>query len=78
MSNKEEILIISDTDERDGLGMEVWQNDKLVLEIFRDDKLKKRTITFYEKEIELGKMEEYIARFKIENLWDFTDPLPDF
>jgi len=73
--NKEEILIVND--ERDGLGMEVWQNNNLVLEIFRDDKFKTRTITFFEKEISLEKMEQYIERFKKENLWEFTDPLPD-
>lgn len=73
--NKEEILIVND--ERDGLGMEVWQNEEFALEIFRDDKFKTRTITFFKKEIPLEKMEEYIERFKKENLWEFTDPIPD-
>jgi len=72
---KEEILIVND--ERDGLGMEVWQNDELILEIFRDDGHRTRTITFYKKEIPLEKMEGYIQKFKKENLWEFTDPLPD-
>lgn len=73
--NKEEILVVND--ERNGLGMEVWQNNNLILEIFRDDKFKTRTITFFKKEISLEKMEEYIERFKKDNLWEFTEPLPE-
>lgn len=73
--NKEEILVVND--ERNGLGMEVWQNNDLILEIFRDDKFKTRTITFFKKEISLEKMEEYIERFKKDNLWEFTEPLPE-
>ncbi len=73
--NKEEILVVND--ERNGLGMEVWQNNDLILEIFRDDKFKTRTITFFKKEISLEKIEEYIERFKKDNLWEFTEPLPE-
>ncbi|WP_031425535.1 hypothetical protein [Flavimarina sp. Hel_I_48] len=51
--NFEEILIASD--DRDGLGMEVWQNDRLLVEIFRDDQLRTRTITFYLKKFRLTK-----------------------
>ncbi|TRO66807.1 hypothetical protein [Christiangramia sabulilitoris] len=72
MLNKEEILIISDTNERDGMGMEVWKNDKLILEIFTDDSKKTRTITFYEKEIPFEDMERYMIRYK-KDLWEFEN-----
>ena len=72
MSNKEEILIISDTNERDGMGMEVWKNDKLILEIFTEDSKKTRTITFYEKEISFEDMERYMIRYK-KDLWEFEN-----
>ncbi|WP_121347074.1 hypothetical protein [Gillisia mitskevichiae] len=72
MSNKEEILIISDTNERDGMGLEVWKNDKLILEIFTDDCKKTRTITFYENEIPFEDMERYMIRYK-KDLWEFEN-----
>ena len=34
---KVRIEIASDVNERDGIGVEIYRNDKLVIEIFRDD-----------------------------------------
>lgn len=70
MVNNEEIIIISDTNERNGMGLEVWKNDRLILEIFTDDTEKTRTMTFYEKEMPFKDMERYMIRYK-NDLWDF-------
>jgi hypothetical protein len=50
--------------ERDGIGIEVYRNDKLVVEIFRDDTNKTRTITVFKENISLELMEECISTFK--------------
>jgi hypothetical protein len=50
--------------ERDGIGIEVYRNDKLVVEIFRDDTDKTRTITVFKENISLELMEECISTFK--------------
>lgn len=39
------IVVASDVNQRDGIGIEVYANEKLILEIFRDDTEKSKTIT---------------------------------
>lgn len=68
---KDRIIIASDVHERDGIGVEIYRNDKFVMEIFRDDTERTRTITMVEKEISLELMEECIDIFKKNIDWEF-------
>jgi hypothetical protein len=67
------VIVASDVNERDGIGVEIYVNDKCIAEIFRDDTDKTRTITFFEKEISLELMEKCIEIFKKEIPWDFIE-----
>ncbi|WP_282133850.1 hypothetical protein [Cellulophaga baltica] len=70
---KDRVIIASDVNERDGIGIEVYRNDKLVVEIFRDDTDKTRTVTVFKENVSLELMEECISIFKKEIPWDFID-----
>lgn len=70
---KDRIEIASDVSSRDGIGIEVYRNNELVVEIFRDDTDRTRTITTYKKEISLELMEECIGAFKKEIPWDYIE-----
>jgi hypothetical protein len=65
------IEIASDVSERDGVGIEVYRNNELVLEIFRDDTKKRRTVTVFKENIPLELIEESIETFKKRIQWDF-------
>jgi hypothetical protein len=67
------IEIASDVNERDGIGIEVYRKGKLVLEIFRDDTKKTRTVTNFKESISLELMEDSINKFKNEIPWDFIN-----
>ncbi|WMI68213.1 hypothetical protein [Mangrovimonas sp. YM274] len=69
---KDRIIIASDV-KRDGIGIEVYRDDELVIEIFRSDSDKTRTINIFKKDLPLKLMEESIATFKKEIPWDFID-----
>lgn len=71
--SKIEIVIASDVCKRDGIGIEVYKNDKLVEEIFRDDTELSRKVTIYEKEIELDFLEKCIESFRENIPWDYID-----
>ena len=70
---KDRVIIASDVNERDGIGIEVYRNDKLVVEIFRDDTDKTRTVTVFKENVSLELMEECISIFKKEIPWHFID-----
>jgi len=70
---KDRVIIASDVNERDGIGIEVYRNDKLVVEIFRDDTDKTRTVAVFKENVSLELMEECISIFKKEIPWDFID-----
>ena len=70
---KDRVIIASDVNERDGIGVEIYQDNKLVVEIFRDDTEKKRTIKVFSKSISLELMEESIEIFRKEIPWEFLD-----
>lgn len=70
---KDRVIIASDVNQRDGIGVEIYRNNELVVEIFRDDTEKTRTITIFKKDISLELMEECIAIFKKEIPWDFVE-----
>ena len=69
--NKDRIIVASDVNERDGIGVEIYQNDELIAEIFRDDTDKTRTIRVFKENISLELMEECINIFKKEIPWGF-------
>ena len=68
---KDRVIIASDVNKRDGIVVEIYRNNELVVEIFRDDTEKTRTITIFNKDVSLQLMEESIAIFKKEIPWDF-------
>ncbi|MFD1015709.1 hypothetical protein [Winogradskyella rapida] len=69
--NIDRAIIASDVNERDGIGVEIYQNNKLIAEIFRDDTDKTRTIRVFKENISLELMEECIKTFKKEIPWEF-------
>ncbi|MFC7445614.1 hypothetical protein [Mesoflavibacter profundi] len=71
--NKDRVIIASDVNERDGIGVEIYRNDKLIAEIFRDDTKKTRTIRVFKENISLELMEECIQTFKKEIPWEFIE-----
>jgi hypothetical protein len=66
-------VIASDVSSRDGIGVELLLDEKIVLEIFRDDTKKTREVTFFQKEVSLALLEESIEKFKKEIPWEFLD-----
>ncbi|MES2820892.1 MAG: hypothetical protein V4812_18110 [Pseudomonadota bacterium] len=68
---KDRVLITSDVNPRDGIGVEIYRDDELIVEIFRDDRDKTRIITVFKESISLELMEEAIKTFKKEIPWDF-------
>ncbi len=70
---KDRTIVVSDVNLRDGIGVEIYRNDELVIEIFRDDTELTRTVTIYKQEIGLDLLEECIEIFKKEIPWDFID-----
>ena len=69
---KDRVIVASDV-ERDGIGIEVYRNDEMVVEIFRSDSAKTRTISVFKESISLELMEESVAIFKKEIPWDYID-----
>nr|WP_298002499.1 hypothetical protein [uncultured Flavobacterium sp.] len=71
--DKNRVIIFSDVDKRDSIGIEVYQDDKLILEIFRDDTKRTKKATFFQQEISLDILEKSIETFKKEIPFDFID-----
>ncbi len=69
--NKDKIVVASDVNPRDGVGVEIYRNDELVIEIFRDDTEQTRTITVFKENVSLEQMEKAIEIFKKEIPWEF-------
>ncbi|WP_027590488.1 MULTISPECIES: hypothetical protein [Pseudomonas] len=70
---KDRVVVASDVNSRDGIGIEIYRNDELVVEIFRDDRDRTRTVTVFKESISLKLMEESIQIFKKEIPWDFIE-----
>ena len=68
-----EIQIASDVNERDGIGLEIYKNQNLIIEIFRDDTDKTFTISCYEISLPLEFVEKAIELFRKEVPQDFID-----
>ena len=67
------IIVASDVYKRDGIGIEVYQNNDIILEIFRDDTKKTRTVTFFKNDLPLDVIEKSIEIFKKEIPWAFIE-----
>ncbi|MGK2864418.1 MAG: hypothetical protein ACSLE0_20975 [Chitinophagaceae bacterium] len=70
---KDRVIIASDVNDRDGIGVEIYREDKLVIKIFRDDTKRTRTVSLFRQDIALNLLEESIATFKKEIPWDFIE-----
>ncbi len=71
--SKDRVVITSDVSGRDGIGIEAYRNDELVIEIFRDDTKKTREVTLYKKDVNLELIEKSIKIFKKEIPWEFKE-----
>jgi len=72
-SKKEKVVVASDANPRDGIGVELYDGDKLLVEIFRDDTERARTVTVFHENVSLERMERAIELFKKEIPWDFIE-----
>jgi hypothetical protein len=65
------VVVASDVCDRDGVGIEVYDGEKLIIEIFRDDTKQLRQISLHKRDVELRLIETSIAAFKEAVPWDF-------
>jgi hypothetical protein len=72
-SKIEKYVIASDVGSRDGIGVEIYSGETMLLEIFRDDTKKKMEVTLYQKELDLELVEQAIALFKKEIPNEYED-----
>jgi hypothetical protein len=70
---KDRTIIASDVGSRDGIGVEIYRDNELVVEIFRDDSEKTRSVSVFKESISLEIIEESIEIFKKEIPWDFIE-----
>ena len=70
------ILRASDVSDRDGIGVEISRDGKIVCEIFRDDTDRSRTVWLAQQAVPLEELEGFIQIFKDEIDWDFIDNEP--
>jgi hypothetical protein len=54
------VVVASDVNTRDGIGVEIYQADELIIEIFRDDTKKSREVTLFKRDVSLELVEESI------------------
>jgi hypothetical protein len=70
---KDRVVIASDVNPRDGIGVEIYRDNELVVEIFRDDTKRTRTVTVFNESVSLELMEECIQIFRKEIPWGFIE-----
>ena len=70
---KYEVLIASDVSTRDGIGVEIYEYDDLILDIFRDDTDKTKQITVFKNPVSVELMKEALQVFEEEIPEDFQD-----
>ncbi|MFB2650089.1 hypothetical protein [Shewanella mangrovisoli] len=71
-SKLEKYIIANDVGgSRDGIGIEVYSGSEILMEVFRDDTQRTREVTLYKKDLDLELVEQAIALFKKEILWEF-------
>jgi len=61
-----QVVAISDVSGRDGMGIEVWSKEKILIEIFRDVENEDFNITLFEESLPLKLIDESIKYFKRE------------
>lgn len=66
----DEYVVASDVGRRDGIGVEIYAGGELVLEIFRDDTTRARTI-WQRAPLDVELVEQALALFRAEIPWDF-------
>ena len=73
--NKEkyEIIIASDVSTRDGIGIEIYEEGELILDIFRDDTKKTKEVTLFKEQISVEIIEEALQLFKEKIPQEFQD-----
>ncbi|MES2826054.1 MAG: hypothetical protein V4732_20810 [Pseudomonadota bacterium] len=71
--SKNRVVVASDVNPRDGIGVEIYRDNQLVVEIFRDDTERTRTVTIFKEPVSLELMEECIEIFKKKIPWDFIE-----
>ncbi|EGQ7984314.1 hypothetical protein HJA60_004410 [Vibrio vulnificus] len=73
-SKIEKYIVASDVGlGRDGIGIEVYSGNDMLMEVFRDDTKKTREVTRYKEELDLELVEQTIALFKKEIPWEFQE-----
>jgi hypothetical protein len=72
-SRIEKYVIASDVGSRDGIGVEIYSAETMIMEIFRDDTKKRIEVTLYQKELDLELVEQAIALFKKEIPSEYED-----
>jgi hypothetical protein len=65
------IVRVSDVSDRDGIGVEISRDGKLLCEIFRDDTDLTRTVWLAEQTIPLEELQGFIEIFRDEIDWNF-------
>ena len=70
---KFEVVIASDVSSRDGIGVEVYENGDLILDVFRDDTRKTKEVTLFKKQVPLDIVEESLRIFRKKIPQDFQD-----
>lgn len=62
------VIVASNVNERDGIGIEIWEweKNKILIEVFRDDENVDYTISLFEEGLPLKLIEESIECFKKE------------
>ena len=68
-----QIVKASDVSDRDGVGVEISRDGKIVCEIFRDDTDRTRTVWLAEQVVPLEELEGFIQIFKDGIDWEFID-----
>jgi len=67
------VVIASDVSDRDGIGVELYHGDEMLMVIFRDDTKREREVTLYRKDLPLNIVEYGIRLFKSELPWDYIE-----
>ena len=71
--HKDKVIVASDVNPRDGIGVEMYRDEELTIEIFRDDTERTRTVTVFKDNVSLEQMEKAIEIFKKEIPWEFIE-----
>jgi hypothetical protein len=68
-----EVFIASDVSERNGIGIEIYKEGKILIEIFRDDTDKNLTVSCFEINLPLEFVEKAIELFREKIPQEFID-----